>query len=222
MKTAPIVAVIASTAELSRALRLRRLPDYFELRLDALSAVADKLLQLAPKLRAPLIITARHPAEGGANQLSIAQRRRLLLQFLPVAACVDVELRSATKLAELLQAARDCGVTRIISMHNFRRTPRPEQLADFADAAIRHGADILKLAARANSPSDFEILVSFFRSLEQHISVSVNPIGADAHRWRLFFARAGSALNYPSLGTPQIEGQWTFAAFRRALQRPGK
>jgi 3-dehydroquinate dehydratase-1 len=217
--TLPIVAVIASVDDLRRAMRLRRLPDFFELRLDALHAMANELLQIAPTLRAPLIVTARHPAEGGLHDLSLAARRRLLLQFLPIATCVDVELRSAEKFATVLGTARASGITQIISMHNLRRTPPPEQLADFAATAIESGADILKVATRTNAPSDIEILASFFREFEPHISVSVNPIGSDARRWRLFFARAGSALNYTSVGTPQIDGQWSFAAFRRALER---
>ncbi len=220
MKTAPIVAVIASKSDLAHARRLRRLPDYFELRLDGLHAIADELLQTASKLRAPLIITARHPAEGGTNQLSLAQRRKLLIQFLPVAAAVDVELRSAKSLSAVLEAAREAGVTRIIYTHDLRRTPSAERLVDFSAAAIQHSADILKVAARINSPRDIEVLVSFFRSLEPHVSVSVNPIGRNARRWRLFFAREGSALNYTHLGSSQIDGQWSLAAFRRALDRP--
>lgn len=220
MKSAPIVAVIASPSDLARALRLRRLPDFLELRLDSLHAIGDKLLQIAPRLRAPLIVTARHPAEGGANQLPVAQRRTLLLQFLPFAAGVDVELRSAEKLSGVLEAAGERGVTRIISTHHFGRMPSAEQLADFAGAAIERGADILKVAARTNTARDLETLVAFFQAFEPHISVSVMPIGPGARRWRLFFAREGSALNYTHLGTPQIEGQWSFAAFRRALDRP--
>jgi 3-dehydroquinate dehydratase-1 len=220
VNAAPIVAVIASPSDLARAWRLRTLPDFFELRLDALHAIADEALPIAPKLRAPIIITARHPAEGGANQLSLAQRRKLLLQFLPVAAAVDVELRSAEKLSAVLESAREQGLTRIISTHDLRRTPSPERLAQFADAAIQTGADILKVAARTNSLQDSEILLSFFRSFAPHVSVSVMPIGPAARPWRLFFAREGSALNYTHLGTPRIEGQWSFAALRRALQRP--
>lgn len=219
MKNAPIVAVIASPSDLACALRLRRLPDFFELRLDALHATAGELLRIAPRLRAPLIVTARHPAEGGANQLSVTQRRKLLLQFLPLATAVDVELRSAEKLSAVLATAREHGVTCIISTHDLHRTPPAEHLADFAAVAIQRGADILKVATRMNNPSDVDTLMGFFRAFEPHISVSVAPIGRDAQRWRLFFARAGSALNYTHLGTPQIEGQWSFAALRRALQR---
>ena len=214
-----IVAVIASATDFQRATRLRRQPDLLELRLDALAPISAEIFRLAPNLRAPLIITARHPAEGGANRLSTAQRRKLLLRFLPIASAVDVELRSAAAMRELLALARDRGMTRIISMHDFRRTPPAEQLAEFAKAAIDAGADILKVATRTNSLRDVELLVGFFRTLAPHMSVSVMPIGPDARSSRLLLARAGSALNYTHLGRATVEGQWSLAELRRALER---
>src|SRR6516164_73499 len=91
-----IVAVIASPADMDRAMRIRRPPNFFELRLDRLAAIVDQLENKLPKLRAPLIITARHPEEGGANKLSLPQRRDLLTRFLNHAEYLDVELRSAS------------------------------------------------------------------------------------------------------------------------------
>src|SRR5438067_8603588 len=77
-----IVGVIASHADLDRAMRMRKPPDLFELRLDCLARIADQLEHKVSRLRAPLIITARHPQEGGANKLSLRQRRDLLTRFL--------------------------------------------------------------------------------------------------------------------------------------------
>src|SRR5262249_50693182 len=93
-----VVGVIASHADLGRALGMRKPPDLFELRLDHLAGIVDELENKVPKLRAPLIITTRHPQEGGANNLSLRQRRDLLTRFLPEAEYVDVELRSASAL----------------------------------------------------------------------------------------------------------------------------
>jgi 3-dehydroquinate dehydratase len=60
-----VVGVIASRVDLERAVRMRRPPDLFELRLDCLTAgVIDRLEDMLPKLGAPLIITARHPTGG--------------------------------------------------------------------------------------------------------------------------------------------------------------
>ena len=69
MKRPKIVGVIFSRADLERARRMRKPPDLFELRLDRL---IDAPIGQLP---APLIITARHPREGGANNLSALRRR---------------------------------------------------------------------------------------------------------------------------------------------------
>src|SRR5947209_18302084 len=84
-----IVGVIFSRADLHRALRMRRPPDLFELRLDRLLSSMDELTETIERLPAPLIITARDPREGGANGLSARRRRALLGRFLPHASYVD-------------------------------------------------------------------------------------------------------------------------------------
>ncbi len=97
---------------------MRNPPDLFELRLDALFAKGPEVEAALADLRAPLIITARHPREGGSNQLSARKRRALLVRFLPYAAYVDIELRSAGAFAAILAEARseknpnDCLVSR--------------------------------------------------------------------------------------------------------------
>ena len=101
-----VVGVIASRADLERAVRMRRPPDLFELRLDRLAGVADQVESALPKLRRPLIITARDPHEGGASKLRLRQRRDLLARFLNHADYIDVELRSARALRALLAIGR--------------------------------------------------------------------------------------------------------------------
>jgi 3-dehydroquinate dehydratase type I len=118
-----IVGVIFSRADLLRAVRMRKPPDLFELRLDRLVHCLGEVRAAIPRLPAPIIVTARNPREGGANQLPANRRRRLLLEYLPVARYVDVELRSARALEPVLRAASDCHVETIISFHDFKTTP---------------------------------------------------------------------------------------------------
>ena len=77
-----VVAVIASRLDLAKAVRLRRRPDLFELRLDMLRDSLGEVSRILPRLSAPLILTARHPREGGAGGLTLSSRRALLLRFL--------------------------------------------------------------------------------------------------------------------------------------------
>src|ERR1044071_74913 len=121
--TRRVVGVISSRADLQRALSMRTPPDLFELRLDGLVRIIDTVHATIEQMPAPLIITARDPAEGGANNLSSKQRRALLLEFLPRAAYVDVELRAAPFLREVLRTARTQKIQSIISFHDLRGTP---------------------------------------------------------------------------------------------------
>src|SRR3954469_9230466 len=130
-----LVAVIASPADLHRATKLRHLPDLFELRLDALESQSSEIKLATKKLKLPLIITARHPAEGGCGNLSSAQRHRLLCRFLSQAAFVDIELRSCAQLKAVLAAARDRNIKKILSVHALRQTPSSLQLERFAKRA---------------------------------------------------------------------------------------
>jgi len=127
-----LVAVISSGADLRRAAQMRPAPNFFEIRLDAMFPVPAEVDRTIPKLVAPVIITARHPVEGGMNKLSPSRRRSLLLRFLPYARYVDVELRSVARLKTVLNAAGALNSKRIISVHELRRTPTVHRLGELA------------------------------------------------------------------------------------------
>src|SRR5215210_7329798 len=151
MRKAPapqLVAVIASRADLSRALRLRNPPDFYELRVDTLPFLWR---EEPPEFAVPLVITARHPREGGANELSLQERRDLLLRFLPGAAYLDIELRSARAMGPLLERARSKKVRTILSVHDFTTTPGAARLRAMALAAHSLGAAIFKIVTRTDT-----------------------------------------------------------------------
>jgi 3-dehydroquinate dehydratase-1 len=210
-----IVGVIASPADLDRALRVRRPPDLFELRLDRLVRMDDQLKRLLPKLPGPLIITARHPREGGAGRLSLSQRRKLLARFLGHADYLDVELRSASVLRSLLALAKKKKVRRIISLHNFKSTPSARILAAKAREARFHGADIFKVATRTDTPMELGRLLEFMTSSRLDLSLAVMGIGKLGAISRVLLARAGSVLIYASVGTvTDVEGQMSVEQLR--------
>ena len=210
-----IVGVIASRADLDRALRMRQPPDLFELRLDRLTGSADQLQNALPKLRAPLIITARHPQEGGARKLSLRQRRDLLTRFLNHADYLDVELRSASALRRLLAIAKTKKVRRIISFHNLESTPSTRALTAKARAARAHRADVFKVATRTDTPMELGRLLDFMTSLRVDIPLAVMGIGKLGAISRVLLTRAGSSLIYASLGpATNIEGQLSLDQLR--------
>ena len=213
-----LVAVISSRPELVRATRMRQMPDLFELRLDALAAIVDEVETSVARLHAPLSITARHPLEGGRNELPVSRRRDLLLRFLPHVAFVDVELRSANQLRVILDMAKRRHVRRIISVHELRTTPCIERLHSLADKARDFGADLFKIATRTETPDELERLLSFFESNKHRLAISAMGIGKLGRISRRLLAERGSALNYAHLGTTAAEGQISLVEMRRLLR----
>jgi 3-dehydroquinate dehydratase I len=209
------VAVLASPADLGRAARLRRRPDLFELRLDALCNSADELERAIPSLRAPLIVTARHPAEGGANGLTTAKRRALLLRFLARAEYIDVELRSVTGLAGVLQEAARLKIKRIISVHDFHRTPPLREIEALAARAAAAAADVFKLVTRTDTGAELQCLLAAFEALKSCLPMSAMGVGKLGRESRAELVARGSVLNYAHLGTAQTAGQLSLAELHR-------
>lgn len=211
------VAVIASEDDLARALRLRCPPDLFELRLDALGAACRADDERFRRLAAPCVVTARHPAEGGFGNPGVADRRNLLLRFLPLAVRVDVELRSVANMRVVLEAAKARRIERIISVHAFEAGATVGQMRSWARAAKRAGADVFKLAVRVDKPAEMAALIEFFESEKPRIPISAMGIGKLGRRSRIELARRGSALLYAHLGIASVEGQLSLAELRRLL-----
>ena len=209
MRAGKIVGVIFSRGDLARATRMRRPPDFFELRLDRLINVA-----IGP-LPAALIITARDPREGGANNLSAARRRQLLLEFRPRAAFVDVELRSAEVLAPVLRAASEAKVPTIISFHDFDTTPTAARLNEIATCARSLGAAVVKVATRTDTSTQLDRLVDFWEGQRPARDVVAMGIGKLGRASRLELARRGNLLNYAHLGSPAASGQLSIQELRR-------
>lgn len=194
----------------SLAAGLRQTPatvDLVELRVDAFADDPRPLLAAAPRFRVPAIVTVRHPAEGGAHALSAARRRALYLQFLPHARLIDLELRSATDLADVVAAARERGVQVILSSHDFRRTPATDALLRRALLARRSGADVFKVATVTRTPAELARLVALFAK-EPALPLSAMGMGPLGKISRLLFGRLGSLLNYGYLHRPNADGQW--------------
>jgi len=216
-KVAPrarLVGVIASPAALARATRLRRPPDLFELRLDALRHSLGKVIRAIPKLRAPLIITARHPAEGGLGQLNPAARRALLDCFLPCAAYVDLELRSVRSMAGFIRELRRQETSLILSWHDFRDTPAQSTLRRKTKSAAAAGAAIFKISTRTDTPEQLGRLISFFETSQSLLPIAAMGMGKFGLASRRRLVRLGSALIYVSLGSATVEGQPSFARLR--------
>lgn len=214
----PVVGTVHSNASLKAALRLGSgALDFLEIRVDAFMGGEDKILAQLPKLKSPLIITVRHSLEGGAHPVSTSKRRESFRKFLPHAALIDIELRSAKSLAGVIALARKTNVRVIISYHNFQTTPSVARLRDLAREARMAGADIVKIATTVSSPADLATLLSF-QHTEKNQPLSLMGMGPYGKISRLLFAQAGSVLNYGFLDKAQVSGQWPALLLKQRIR----
>jgi len=192
--------------------------DLVELRLDVLGDGPEVLrfvLELNPAL--PLLITARHPDEGGADRRNVTNREGLLRGLLDQAAVIDLELRSLVELSALWAEAGQRTLLRVASFHDFEATPPLDQLRARIEAAAAAGADVAKLAFRIREPRDLLRIIELFQE-PSPLPLSVMGMGPLAPSSRLLAAQLGSVLNYGYLGSqPTAPGQWPAPQLKRVL-----
>jgi 3-dehydroquinate dehydratase I len=151
------------------------------------------------------------------GNLSLRERRDLLLRCLPHAKYVDVELRSARAFKPFLAQARKRDARVIFSFHDFKSTPSRRSLYAKARTAKTLGADIFKVATRTDKPNELARLVDFITSGDLNLPVSAMGIGRLGAISRLLLAGSGSALNYASLQRTVVEGQLPIDVLRSAF-----
>jgi 3-dehydroquinate dehydratase-1 len=216
-----VVAAVHSPGALRCARKIRPGEvDFLEIRVDNFADDPSILPPVVPRLRLPLIITVRHPAEGGAHDLSFSRRRELYARYLPYAEFIDVELRSWEKMGATIAAARAAGVRVIASAHDFRGTPSTDRLQQFIDRAHAAEADVCKLASVAETPAALGQLLGTL-ARPQPLPLSVMGMGRFGKISRLLFAQAGSVLNYGYLDRPNANGQWEARLLKKRLAELG-
>lgn len=205
-----VVGTVHSTTSLGAARKIHTVScDWLELRVDNFFPDVEELRRAAPKMRPPRIVTVRHASEGGgAAGMPVRQRRALYRDFLEVAGLVDVELRQAGPMREVIREAKEAEVGVILSYHNFRGMPSLESLCELARRAEAAGGDIFKVAAMAEGPRELATLIEFLANERGRMPLAVMGMGRYGKISRLALAQAGSCLNYGYLGEANASGQW--------------
>ena len=214
-----VVGTIHSSGSLAAALRLGMGEcDWLELRVDHFFPILTPLRLKAQKLAIPLILTVRHASEGGKGVgMTLRQRRAIYGDFMDIAGMVDIELRQAAAMKDVIREAKRAGLGVILSFHDFHRTPDPVKLRELALRAAETGADICKIATTTRTAADLAKLIDFLANEKAPLPLSVMGMGIFGKISRLVLAQAGSCLNYGYLGTPNASGQWPVALVKARI-----
>jgi 3-dehydroquinate dehydratase-1 len=218
-KSSSVVGTIHSLAALAAARRLKCGDvDLFEVRVDHFVEDPSGLIAAIKDLAAPLIVTVRHPQEGGAARLTLEQRAELYREFLPFAALIDIELQSARALSSILREAKKAGICRILSWHNFKKTPSLGELQSRLEKARVFAPEIIKFATRTRTAKDLSRLMEFQAGAPRKPALSLMGMCEFGKVSRLALAQAGSVLNYGYLGELQVSGQWPAKILKERLR----
>jgi 3-dehydroquinate dehydratase-1 len=211
----PDAATLALWGRMSAAER-EAACDLIELRLDTLKLAEADLRAGLTGNTLPVLLTARHPAEGGQGPADAAGRMALIEPLLDLASLIDVELRSAQEMRPLVQKAQGRGVRVVGSFHDFQATPSDEVLEGAISFAQPAGLDSVKIATFLNSTDDLTRLIRI-ASAPQRLRLSCMGMGPLGRVSRLVLAKCGSLLNYGYLGEANAPGQWPAARLKAIL-----
>jgi 3-dehydroquinate dehydratase / shikimate dehydrogenase len=177
-----------------------------ELRLDYIGRSID-LARLIKTRPTPVVVTCRRREDGGRWERSEDERLMLLRSAIAMGAeYVDLEEDTAQKIPRYGKTKR------IVSIHNFEGTP--DDLESIHASLAMHDADIVKIAAQANSFSDVVRMFDLMRNAQvPTIGISMGDYGTPS---RILAIRYGAPFTYCVFNPDKrvAPGQLSYAQMR--------
>ncbi len=195
-------------------------PDMIELRADWFEAMnnMEALVVLVKDLReilgdTLLLFTIRTKAEGGEAQLDAKEYEQICnrickegdVDFIDVEAFMEEGL-----LQRICEVAHENGVYVIASNHDFKKTPKEQEIVRRLRYMEDNGADIPKIAVMPEKERDVLVLLSaMLRYYEEGgvkpiITMSMSGLGAVSRMAGEIF---GSAVTFATAGQVSAPGQ---------------
>lgn len=190
--------------------------DVVEIRIDLLISIPD-LKEKVSKINAPILLTCRHPDEGGPEEFRDPMKRQsLIAPLIPYASGLDVEINQTESMQQTITLAKSQGLLIVLSSHDFAGTPETKHIEEKVKTGYERGADIVKIATTTDQFKDIFNLINIFDSFNSH-QISVMGMGQLGMASRLLAAQCGSVLNYAALRSANVPGQWEVNDFKKAL-----
>lgn len=177
-------------------------PEMAEIRMETVSGLTGETVRKVFSARKSLIAACR------PGKLKDVERKGLLLSAVGAgAAYVDVEVDAPDEYKDaIVKAAKAAKCKVIVSYHDYQKTPVKEELAQIVEWCFESGADIAKIACKANSGRDSARLLGLLDSEKQVIAIGMGEMGKIT---RVAAPFLGSPFTFASLagGKETAEGQ---------------
>lgn len=196
-----IVAVIDKIILISKLLKVKEAgADIFEIRADLFHEKNEDILDFVKAVRhhvmLPQIITIRKTEDNDSKRFA------LFKQIEPYVDAVDIEIDADIR-DEVLNLFSS--KIKIVSEHDFERTPDEDELISIVEKAGEIGADIIKIATMAQNNEDVVRLLTFLHSRKENLVViAMGEIGKIS---RIAAPLFGSLLVYTSISEAVAPGQ---------------
>jgi 3-dehydroquinate dehydratase-1 len=165
---------------------------------------------------AAMILTVRSVDEGGEKRISDGEKLNIFRDNISLVDAIDIELRSPI-IAEVMKVTKKNKKKTIVSWHDLKFTPSDKKLTGILYRAKKTGADLIKIAARANSMEDLNRLMKFTvkNRSKNIVIISLGSLGSIS---RVIFPRLGSLITYSYVSRPSGSGQIPLKELRKYLR----
>jgi 3-dehydroquinate dehydratase-1 len=195
--------------------------DIIELRVDMFSAfdhahVKNVFKEVRDAFNKPIIATVRDIREGGANE--IPARLEMYRSVTPLSDAVDVEINADDIFPDIKKL---CGLFKKIligSHHNFDETPGLQELEAIVEKGYSAGADIVKIAVKANSRDDMMTIMSLAMNHRDGRLITIS-MGDKGLASRIVTPVIGSPITYGYIHTPSAPGQFSAAELMSVFRK---
>jgi 3-dehydroquinate dehydratase type I len=174
---------------------LNGIVDLIEVRLDYREEEIElSIIRRLSKL--PLIATNRSLEQGGKSITTSAERIKMLVQASEYGfQFIDIEL-DTRDINSIIKLVQKNGSQVIGSQHNFRRTPKLEELEKLLKKGEKVGVDLVKLIGTATKLEDNQIYLKFTLNHPGNISFGMGELGMIS---RVITPLIGGAFTYASI-----------------------
>ena len=159
--------------------------------------------------------TSEKSAAGASGKMSAKEaERRLGLAIEAGAKYCDLELEAPAPVGKRLRRkAAECGTVFIRSYHNYGLTPSAEELHGVVGQCRRFGAEVVKIAVKANCAEDVAVVESLYGSYPEG-SLLAFCMGEKGKESRVDCLRLGAPFSFAALGDKTAEGQFQLDEMR--------
>jgi 3-dehydroquinate dehydratase-1 len=191
--------------------------DMVELRMDVWSHffredMLQKLARFKQKIGVPMLVSFRggHPFPSWWQPLH--------WRALASVDMIDVEWDPKYPWKEIRAQTQSLNLGLMISHHDYDKTPSLKALQALSKAAVKQGAQIVKIATKIKSEEDIRTLLDVNRSLSPKTLGTVMGMGAWATVSRLVAPLFGSCLVYGFIGSATAIGQSPYKELQERMR----